>query len=95
MRRRNRPEFFGSMTSLRPELLGPGQTWRVLAALGLDPNGFDDSTDHLLILRHTLMNPYLIDHENGISYIDRYFDFLERRVPVVAAQANIPARSGP
>lgn len=88
-------EFFGSMTSLRPELLGSGQTWRVLAALGLDPNGFDDSTDHLLILRHTLMNPYLIDHENGISYIDRYFDFLERRVPVVAVQANILARSGP
>ena len=24
------------------------------------------------------MNPYLIDHENGISYIDRYFDFLDR-----------------
>jgi hypothetical protein len=24
------------------------------------------------------MNPYLLDHENGISYIDRYFDFLAR-----------------
>jgi len=87
-------EFFGSMTSLRPELLGLAQTSRVLAALGLDPASFNDSVDHLLILRHTLMNPYLIDHENGISYIDRYFDFLARRVPVVAAQANIPARSG-
>jgi hypothetical protein len=23
------------------------------------------------------MNPYLIDHENGISYIDLYFDYLQ------------------
>lgn len=33
-----------------------------------------------MILRHTLMNLFLIDCENGISYIDRYFDFLARRV---------------
>ena len=26
------------------------------------------------------MNPFLIDHENGINYMDRYFDFLGRRV---------------
>ena len=26
------------------------------------------------------MNPYLLDAENGISYIDRYFDFLAARV---------------
>lgn len=87
-------EFFGSMTSLRPELLGPEQTSRVLAALGLDPASLNDGADHLLILRHTLMNPYLIDHENGISYIDRYFDFLARRVPMAAAQANIPVAEG-
>jgi hypothetical protein len=30
------------------------------------------------VLRHTLMNPYLVDHENGISYIDAYFAFLAR-----------------
>ncbi len=34
------------------------------------------------------MNPYLIDHENGISYIDRYFDFLGRRVRALHRAAS-------
>ena len=40
-----------------------------------------------MILRHTLMNPYLLDAENGISYIDRYFEFLWRLVQRVEAAA--------
>ena len=78
-------EFFGSVTSLRPDLLGPAQTTRIAGALGLDPASFVADDDRLLILRHTLMNPFLIDHENGISYIDRYFDFLARRVRSLSA----------
>ena len=66
-------EFFGSVTTLRPELVGHDNTCRILASLGLEP---DLDGAPLLILRHTLMNPYLVDHENGISYIDRYFDYL-------------------
>lgn len=31
------------------------------------------------------MNPYLIDRENGISYIDRYFEFLTRRTRALLA----------
>lgn len=75
-------EFFGSMTTLKPDALGRDETLRILAALDLDPASLNDSddSDRIVILRHTLMNPYLIDHENGISYIDRYFDFLARRV---------------
>ncbi|MDE2150153.1 MAG: pyridoxal-dependent decarboxylase [Gammaproteobacteria bacterium] len=87
-------EFFGSVTTLRPEVLGENDTGRVLNELGLDPAtlGNDhEQADRLLILRHTLMNPFLIDAENGISYIDRYFEFLERRVrgllPVPRASA--------
>lgn len=80
-------EFFGSVTSLRPDMLGPAQTARIFAALGLDPASLGPDEDRLLILRHTLMNPYLIDHENGISYIDRYFDFLARRVHALHAGA--------
>lgn len=73
-------EFFGSVTSLRPELLGPAETARILGALGLDPASLaEDGAGRLMILRHTLMNPYLLDRENGISYIERYFDFLARR----------------
>ncbi|OZB60652.1 MAG: pyridoxal-dependent decarboxylase [Lysobacterales bacterium 14-68-21] len=82
-------EFFGSVTSLRPELLGPAETARILDALGLDPVTLgEDGADRLLILRHTLMNPYLIDRENGISYIERYFSFLAQRVRVLAREAS-------
>jgi glutamate/tyrosine decarboxylase-like PLP-dependent enzyme len=74
-------EFFGSVTSLRPELLGAAETARILGALGLDTASLaEEGAGRLMILRHTLMNPYLLDRENGISYIERYFDFLARRV---------------
>ena len=75
-------EFFGSVTSLRADVLGAADATRILAALGLDDARFDkgEGDERLMILRHTLMNPYLIDHENGISNIDRYFEFLARQV---------------
>ena len=75
-------EFFGSVTTLRPDLLGAEEMQRILASLGIEA----EAPEPLTILRHTLMNPYLIDHENGISYIDRYFDFLDRctRAPAAA-----------
>jgi glutamate/tyrosine decarboxylase-like PLP-dependent enzyme len=72
-------EFYGSMTTLRPEALGEADMARMLAALDLDPRTLlpdHDGADRLVILRHTLMNPYLEDAENGISYIDRYFEYL-------------------
>lgn len=80
-------EFFGSMTSLQPGMLGPHETARILDALHLDLDSLGDHEDNdcLLILRHTLMNPYLIDHENDISYIERYFEFLGRRVRMLAS----------
>jgi hypothetical protein len=31
------------------------------------------------------MNPYLIDRENGISYIDLYFEHLARRIRALRA----------
>lgn len=33
-----------------------------------------------MIVRHAFMNTYFVDHENGISHIERYFDSLTRRV---------------
>ena len=82
-------EFFGSVTTLRPEALGEVEMSRILVSLGLDPATLGgDQDDRLLILRHTLMNPYLIDHQNGISYIDRYFDFLLRRTTALIALDN-------
>ncbi|WP_228482007.1 pyridoxal-dependent decarboxylase [Lysobacter sp. H21R4] len=78
-------QFFGSMTTLRPEALGDTEMNRILRQLQLDPatlvdDDEDTDADRLVILRHTLMNPYLIDHENGISYIDLYLAHLGRRI---------------
>jgi glutamate/tyrosine decarboxylase-like PLP-dependent enzyme len=72
-------EFFGSTTTLRPEQLGEEATRALLDRLGLAPDAWGGE-DRLHILRHTIMNPFLLDTENGVSYIDLYFEFLERRI---------------
>lgn len=71
-------DFFGSITTLRADALGADELAGIAARLGLDGAGLEGQ--RLVILRHTLMNPYLLDAENGISYIDRYFDFLDGRL---------------
>ena len=75
-------EFFGSMTSLQPGQAGEADTARILRALGLDAGTPSPAreTGRLLILRHTLMNPYLVNTQNGISYIERYFQFLGSQI---------------
>ena len=83
-------EFFGSTTTLRLDELRPETRRRLLDALHLSPNT-EGTPERLLILRHTLMNPFLLDDENGINYIDRYFEFLARRVAALHA-ALIPGR---
>ena len=71
-------QFFASITTLQRTMIGDVEMHRILENLGVDPATMTDDTDadRLVILRHTLMNPYLLDHENGISYIDHYFDYL-------------------
>src|SRR3546814_5884341 len=80
------------MTTLRPEAVGDAEMTRILALVGIDPATLDpdgDDNDRLVILRHTLMNPYLIDHTNHISYIERYLDHLAARIRALLA----PCRS--
>ena len=77
--------FFGSATTLRPQVLGEAGMQRILDALDLDAAIDGDDEDHLVILRHTLMNPWLIDRHNGISYIDMYFQYLEKRIGALLA----------
>lgn len=78
-------QFFGSVTTLRPEVLGEVETARILDALDLDARTLGaDGDDRIMILRHTLMNPFLFDQTNGISYVDLYFRHLETRVRTLA-----------
>ena len=62
---------------------------RILGSIGIDPATLDpdgaNDNDRLVILRHTLMNPYLVDHANGISYIDRYLAYLGGRIRALLA----------
>jgi hypothetical protein len=71
--------------------LGEREMRDILGALALDPATLDSHEDgggdRLVVLRHTLMNPYLVDRENGISYIDLYFDYLARRVRALLGAA--------
>ena len=72
-----------------PKRWASGNCTTILRSLALDPAtlGRDEEQggDRLVILRHTLMNPYLIDRENGISYIDMYFEHLARRIRALQA----------
>jgi glutamate/tyrosine decarboxylase-like PLP-dependent enzyme len=86
-------EFFGSATSLRIDGLDDETAHALLAHLDL-PATLARSPEPLRILRHTLMNPFLLDSENGIDYIDRYFAFLERQVALLVGPDPGTARTG-
>lgn len=69
--------FYGSLTTLKPSSLGIDDYRRILAELALDaPEA--DADGRLLILRHTLMNPFLHDENNGVDYLELYLEHLER-----------------
>lgn len=68
--------FFGSITRLRPQVLGEADYQRVLDELGLDPPSEGDD-GALPILRHTLMNPFLRDERTGMNYLEMYLEHLE------------------
>ncbi len=79
--------FFASFTSLDKHMLGPEQANRILGELKIDPETFCEhvterthQSDHIFVIRNTLMNPWLMYEENGSNYIDRYFEFFENRV---------------
>ena len=87
-----RGEYFGSMTTLRPGAMGGADTARVLHALELESSDLDEGGegggdhDRIVVLRHTLMNPFLLDAGGaGGGYLRGYFDYLERLVSAALA----------
>ena len=80
-------QFLGSFTSLKRSHLDDDDAHRLAAFLGVDPDGFSaDGADHLFLLRHTLMNPWLTAEHEGRNYLDRYCEYLE-----CAIRAELPA----
>jgi tyrosine decarboxylase len=76
-------EFIGSYTSLVHGNMAPDMAQKLLEELRLDPATFvtaaeDESreADHLFLLRHTLMSPWLIGREGGRNYLRLYWDYL-------------------
>jgi hypothetical protein len=81
-----------------PDRLGAPDTAALLESLALDPASLhadSEDADRLAILRHTLMNPYLVDAENGISYIELYFSYLERECLRLLDTAQFTAAAQP
>lgn len=76
-------QHFASATTLALHSLGYAPMVEVLGRLGIDPATLREAPQDpqreaagLFVLRHTLMNPWLYDAENGIDYLDRYCDCL-------------------
>jgi len=87
-------EFFGSITTIKPAILGMEASRSLFESLDLDEGSLlneDEGSNRLVVLRHTLMNPFLIDAENGISYIERYFGYLEDRIRALLGQPAVSA----
>ncbi|MDJ0837184.1 MAG: pyridoxal-dependent decarboxylase [Acidobacteriota bacterium] len=82
-------DFFGSFTSLQKSKLNDHESARILEELGIDVDTFVDAVedrtkeaDHIYMVRHTLMNPWLMHREEGdeYNYLDRFCQFLERSI---------------
>lgn len=85
--------FFGSYTSVTHSTMPRSHAEKLFEALDLDISGFhsEESTveggaDHLFVLRHTLMNPWLLESPGNGSYVERYIEYLSRMICVVAAR---------
>ncbi len=93
--------FIGSYTSLRKGTLSGAQAGRILEELRLDPDTFrvvpedpDRDADHIFILRHTLMNPWLLARPAEKNYVELYWDFLESVIDRVLETGYEPGDSG-
>lgn len=61
------------MTFRRPEIYATFAELSRTDSLAVVPHD-GAAGNPLVLLRHTLMNPYLLDHDSRIRYIQRYFD---------------------
>jgi hypothetical protein len=86
-------EFIGSHTSMLRRNLSAAAARRIARTLGfdaetfsVDPQDAGRDADHLFLLRHTLMNPWLGDDSERGDFLGRYCDYLERSITQTLAQ---------
>jgi len=79
--------FFSSSTSLQAVDLSAVHHAKVARGLGIDAQTFcgepldpERDASSLLLIRNTLMNPWLDFEEDGLNYIDKYLRFLEELI---------------
>jgi len=77
--------YFCSSTSLQHSNLGTEDAQILLKKLGIKKNSFvvnienpKVQTNSIHVLRHTLLNPWLLSEVNGVNTIDRYCNYLEK-----------------
>jgi hypothetical protein len=79
--------FIGSYTSLTKENLAGEQANRILDELGVHPATFCTlpvdparDADHIFLLRHTLMNPWLTAANEKGNYVEMYWEYLDELI---------------
>ena len=84
--------FFSSSTMLYKRMLRNHDTGRIVDELGIaaytfteTPENPERDADGLLVLRHTLMNPWLRNNANQIDYMEKYCLYLEQLLREVVA----------
>ncbi len=95
--------FFSSSTMLYKRMLRSADIGRVLDELGIAaftfteiPENPERDADGLLVLRHTLMNPWLRNNANRIDYIEKYCLYLEQLLRrLVTACVGAPDNPSP
>ena len=80
-------QFIGSHTSMLRRNLSAAAARRMARKLGFDADTFVITVrdaaleaDHVFLLRHTLMNPWLSDDSERGDMLGRYCDYLEQAI---------------
>lgn len=87
-------EYIGSYTSLLKDNVPKDEADRILKELHIDkstfssnPHAGEKAADHIFLLRHTLMNPWLLSEANGQNWLERYWDYLEARIETLLSDS--------
>jgi len=79
-------QYIGSYTSILRRYLSDDNAERLASLYDFDLNGFvkeakdEQQADHIYVFRHTLMNPWLLEENQGRNYIEGYIEQLEQSI---------------